>query len=329
MITPDELPQTLQQAIVYFGQGDNSFELFKRLRWRDGKPKCPGCGGEPHSFIATRKLWKCKICVKQFSIKVGTIFEDSPLGLDKWLCAIWMISNAKNGISSMEIHRGLGITQKSAWFMLHRIRLAFQTGSFEKMGGIVEADETFIGGKARNMHADVKARKITGSGPKNKTPVQGLLERSTREGAASRIRLRVLDSTKKHEVQKDVRKYVLKGSEVHTDSLRSYEGLADDYTHKVVDHAVEYVNGHVHTNSLENFWSLLKRALSGTYVSVEPFHLFRYLDEQAFRFNERKLDDLGRFLKAVAGVRDKRVTYAKLTATEDRLRPLEGAAAGA
>ncbi len=314
-------PETLQEAVVYFATGDNAFNFMKGLRWAGKKPTCPCCQCEDTSFLSTRKTWKCKLCKKQFSLKTGTIFEDSPLGLDKWLCAIWMIANAKNGISSYEIHRALGVTQKTGWFMLHRIRLALQAGTFEKMDGIVEADETYIGGKARNMHKHVKAKKITGTGGKDKTPVQGLLERGTRD-KVSRVKLRVLTGTKKAEVQKDVREYVLKGSEVHTDALRSYEGLEGDFTHKVVDHAIQYVDGHVHTNSLENFWSLLKRTIKGTYVSCEPFHLFRYLDEQAFRFNERKDNDQGRFFKAIAGIVGKRVTYAELTDADERLRQM-------
>ncbi|MGC4013713.1 MAG: IS1595 family transposase [Luteolibacter sp.] len=189
------------------------------------------------------------------------------------------------------------------------------------MEGIVEADETFIGAKARNMHKDKLAKKKKGTGVVNMTPVQGLLERGTRE-KVSRIHLRVMKDTKNEECQKDVRKYVLKGSEVHTDAWRSYIGLKDSFVHKVVDHAIRYVDGHVHTNGLENFWSLLKRTIKGTYVSCEPFHLFRYLDEQAFRFNERKESDQGRFMKAIMGVIGKRITYAELTDADGRLRQM-------
>lgn len=229
-------------------------------------------------------------------MKAGTIFEDSALGLDKWLCAVWVIVNAKNGCSSCELGRALGVTQKTAWFMLHRIRLALHEGGVDKMSGQVEADETFIGGKARNMHFKDKKRKgIVGNGMSGKTAVAGLLER-TKDKKASRVVVKVAATVKKGELQSNVREYVLKGSEVHTDSLLSYDGLSEEYTHNVINHAESYVRGHVHTNGMENFWSLLKRALKGTYVSVEPFHLFRYLDEQAFRFNERKDNDQGRFL---------------------------------
>jgi len=242
---------------------------------------------------------------------VGTIFEDSPIKLDKWLSALWLITNAKNGISSCEIARALGVTQKTAWFMLHRIRLAMHNGTVEKMTGRVEVDESFIGGKARNMHKSVKERKNIRPGGDSMTPVMGLLERETR-GACSKVRTKVLKGRGATELKGNVRQYVLKGAEVISDAHRGYAGLHDEYTHSVIDHAVAYVNGHIHTNGLENFWSLLKRAVKGTYVSVEPFHLFRYLDEQAFRFNERKDDDQGRFLKTLSGILGKRLTYKSL-----------------
>lgn len=310
--TAEEFPTTLMDAIRYFGEEDNAFNYFKSLRWPKGEPVCPCCESKGAHFMASRKVWKCRTCKKQFSVKVGTLFEDSPIKLDKWLCAVWMIVNAKNGVSSYEIHGALGVTQKSAWFMMHRVRLALQTGSFDKMGGIVEADETYIGGKARNMHKHLREAKIKGTGGVGKTAVQGLLERGNRE-KASRVKLKVLPDVKAQTVKMEVRYNVEGGSEVHTDALKSYIGLQGQFEHKVVDHAVQYVDGHVHTNGLENFWSLLKRTLKGTYVSCEPFHLFRYLDEQAFRFNERKDNDLGRFYKALCGIVGKRLTWAKLT----------------
>jgi transposase-like protein len=242
---------------------------------------------------------------------VGTIFEDSPLGFDKWLPAVWMIINSKNGVSSCELSRSLGVTQKTAWFMLHRIRLGLQDGSLCRFAGNVEVDETYIGGKARNMHKARRKALVRGTGNAMMQPVQGLLQRGSM-GKASRVKLVPVQTTKTGELQGNVREYVLKGSEVHTDALRSYNGLADEYTHHVIDHAQCYAKGHVHTNGLENFWSLLKRAIRGTYVSVEPFHLFRYLDEQAFRFNERKNTDAGRFLLGMVGVIGKRLTYARL-----------------
>lgn len=304
-----EFPETLLEAIKYFADADRALNFVASIRWPDSKVTCPVCNTANVGFLATRRLWKCRVCSKQFSVKVGTIFEDSPLGLDKWLPAFWMIVNAKNGISSCELARALGVTQKTAWFMLHRIRLALQDGSICGFAGNVEVDETFIGGKARNMHKG--KRKARGTGTVAMTPVMGLLER-TSESRSSRVITRVVKTTRRHELQETVRKYVLDGSEVHTDALRSYVGLADDYIHNVIDHAICYAKGHVHTNGLENFWSLLKRALKGTYVSVEPFHLFRYLDEQAFRFNERKTTDAKRFLKGIICVIGKRLEYLKL-----------------
>jgi transposase-like protein len=265
--------------------------------------------------IATRSMLKCRACKKKFSYKVGTIFEDSPLGLDKWLTAMWQIVNCKNGISSYEVHRALGITQKSAWFMDHRIRFALGMGPGEKASGHVEADETFVGGKARNMHKDVRARKITGTGGKDKTMVLGILERG------GKVRTKVIDSRKKKALQSEVRQHVEAGSALYTDALKSYEGL-DEFQHQVVDHAVEYVRGQVHTNGLENFWSLVKRQINGTYISVEPFHLFRYLDEQAWRYNHRKdgegelINDGQRFDIAVRMIVGKRLTWDVLTGKE-------------
>lgn len=318
----NEFPETLQEVVKYFADESRAFDYMKLVRWPDGIVTCSHCDSTRHSFISTRKIWKCLDCRKQFTIRLGTIFEDSPIKFSKWIAATWLIANAKNGISSYEIGRSLGVCQKTGWFMLQRIRYAMQNGSVMKMGGIVEADETYIGAKARSMNAKQKAKRRAQFGRKTggvaMTPVQGLLERSTRD-QCSRVKLHVIQSAKRADVQGPVRKYVLKGAEVHTDALASYTGLADEYTHGVVDHAVSYVNGHVHTNGLENFWSLLKRTIKGTYVSVEPFHLFRYLDEQAFRFNERKDTDLGRFLKAIAGFIGKRLTWAKLTGGNDGL----------
>ena len=326
MKTEIEFPETLQNAFEFFGNEDNAFAFMVRLRWPDGV-SCPRCGSGEVRRISTRKVWECKNCVslKQFSVKVGTIFEDSPISLGKWWCAIWLISNAKNGISSCELHRTLGVTQKTAWFMLQRIRLALQNGSIVKIGGTVEVDETYIGGKARSMNAKQKAsKKITiGTGQWHLSPVQGLLERGSKT-KASRVILKQVPNNKKITLDPNVRQYVLKGSTVNTDQLRAYEDIGDEYTHKVINHAEAYVRGNIHTNGLENFWSLLKRAIKGTYVSVEPFHLFRYLDEQAFRFNERKDKDgdMGRFMKAVAGIFGKRLRYASLIGQDGQTQPL-------
>jgi transposase-like protein len=312
-----EAPKTLQEAIIYFADLDNCIAFFSARRWPKGV-ECPTCGSKAVSYISTRRMWECKSAHprKQFSIKVGSIFEDSALGLDKWLTAAWMICNCKNGVSSCEIARSIGVTQKTAWFMLHRIRKAMQTGSFMKLGGKggngVEVDETFIGGKARNMHVSKRERRITGTGTKDKVAVIGILERG------GEVRTAVVPSRRKPVLQAEVRKHVEAGSALYTDALLSYSGLAGEYAHQVIDHAVAYVDGQVHTNGLENFWSLLKRGISGTYVSVEPFHLFRYLDEQSFRYNNRKdLNDGQRFELAMNQVMGKRLTYSELTGKDD------------
>ena len=301
-------PRTLQEAILYFADPDRCLKFMVEIRWPDGV-KCPTCGSKEVYFLESRRVWKCKSkhAKQQFSTKVGTVFEDSPIGLDKWFAAVWMVANCKNGVSSYEIHRALKVTQKTSWFMDHRIRLAMQTGSFEKVSGEFEVDESFIGGLARNMHKNKKA-KITGTGGAGKAIVMGLLDRKTKK-----IRLRHVANTQRETLQGVVREYVEGGSYVYSDAWVAYNGLDREYIHQVIDHAETYVNGNVHTNGIENFWSLLKRGLKGTYISVEPFHLFRYLDEQAFRFNERKQNDGGRFISAMQGITGKRVTYEKLT----------------
>jgi transposase-like protein len=256
--------------------------------------------------------------LRTFTTKTGTIFEESPLGLDKWLAAMWQVVNCKNGVSSYEVHRAIGVTQKTAWFMDHRIRLALRMGSLEKAKGEVEVDETFIGGKARFMHAAQRQRRITGTGGKDKTAVMGILERG------GTIRTVVVESRRKKTLQAEVHKYVEVGAALYSDALLSYEGLAGRYAHQVIDHAVAYVNGKVHTNGLENFWSLLKRSIHGTYVSVEPYHLARYLDEQSFRYNNRKdMNDGERFDLAVRQIVGKRLTYEQLTGKAEGVCPTE------
>lgn len=229
---------------------------------------------------------------------------------------MWLLVNCKNGVSSYELARDLGVTQKTAWFMLHRLRMAIHAKSFNKFGGHVEVDETFIGGKARNMHA-AKRKRLGISQSRSmigKVAVMGLLER---HGEGSKVRLEVISNRKKHQLETTIGEHVEVGATLHTDALRSYDRMGQrGYIHNVIDHAESYVDGEVHTNGLENFWSLLKRALKGTYVSVEPFHLFRYLDEQMYRFNNRKQTDAIRFLEACASVFGKRLTYTTLTGKE-------------
>ena len=306
-------PTTLQEAVQYFADPGVCLEFIAKLRWPNGAV-CPICGRADVRFIPTRRLWECKgkHIRKQFSVKVGTVFEDSPISLDKWLAALWMLVNAKNGTSSYEVHRSIGVTQKTAWFMLHRIRLAMQTRTFCKFGGEVEADETFIGGKARFMHKERRERKIRGTGGVDKTAVMGLLERHSPKGHST-VKAKVVPNIRKQVLAEEVREHVAAGSELFTDALQCYESLGKDFVHQVINHAEAYAKGKVHTNGLENFWSLLKRAIKGSYVNVEPFHLFRYLDEESFRFNERKNDDAGRFREVVRQIVGKRLTYRALT----------------
>jgi transposase-like protein len=319
-------PQTLAQAIRHFANPDTCIDFLANLRWPDGVT-CPKCGSKEVSFISTRRIWKCKQKHdhRQFSAKVGTIMEDSPIPLDKWLTAMWLICNCRNGVSSYEIARDLGVTQKSAWFMAHRIRLALQRGSFSKMGGPggeVEADEAFIGGKAKNMH---NKRRMALRQERNsclrgdtrligKAAVMGVLDRDQRE-----IRATVVPSINRETLQTAILNHVAPGSAIYTDEAALYRALPKEYIHGFVNHMEKYVNGRVHTNGMENFWSLLKRGLNGTYVAVEPFHLFRYVDEQAFRYNNRqdgngnKLNDAERFKIAASQIVGKRLTFADLT----------------
>jgi transposase-like protein len=311
-------PKTLQEAIVFFSIYENCHRTVIAMRWPDGVVKCPTCGSDHVTYLATQRRWKCyaKHPKPQFSLKVGTLFEDSPLGLEKWLPALWLVTNCKNGISSYELARALGVTQATAWFMLSRLRLALQAVSGGRISGEVEADETFIGGKARFMHA-AKRKRLGISQSRSmvgKVAVMGLLNR---HGEGSKVRTQVIMNRRQHQLEEVVTDNVEAGATLYTDALRSYDRMeARGYIHKVIDHAEAYVDGQVHTNGLENFWSLLKRAIKGTYVSVEPFHLFRYLDEQSFRFNNRKGNDAMRFALALKGILGKRLTYSTLTGSE-------------
>jgi transposase-like protein len=317
--------KTLQQAIRYFSDEQVCIDTVASLRWADSKPTCPACGRQEHYYLKTQKRWKCKECYKQFSVKLGTIFEDSPITLDKWLIALWMLTNCRNGVSSYEVARALGITQKSAWFVLHRLRLAMREGFLKKMGGSgspIEADETFVGGKTKNMHkrrrdALQRAMNANVRGDSRligKTVVMGMFDREARK-----VRATVVPNTKRQTLQAEILRQVEEGSEMHTDESTSYMGLTSKYAHQIVNHLERYVDGKVTTNGIENFWSLLKRGLSGTYVAVEPFHLERYVDEQVFRYNTRKnaegkkLNDGERFQRALSQIANKRLTYAELT----------------
>jgi transposase-like protein len=316
-------PRTLQDAIIYFADKDKAFAYAVNFRWPNGLVTCPRCGGEKHSFVKTRKVWFCYDCNKQFSLKVGTIFEDSPITLDKWMMVMWMLANCKNGVSSYEIARSTGITQKSAWFMLHRIREAMKNEPIAKLGsnegGEVEVDEAYVGAKVKNMHHKRKM-KIQNELSKipawkqttryaGKTAIMGMFDRTSRE-----VRAKVVPNTRRETLQTEILNGINHGSRIYSDEAVAYDTLKAKYIHETVNHADCYVRGQVHTNCLENFWSLTKRNLAGTYVAVEPFHLDRYLDEQMFRFNNRiNLSDSQRFEKVLSQIAGKRLTYAELS----------------
>ncbi len=317
-------PVTLQEAIVYFSDPERAFVYTVNMRWLDGNVTCPRCDGTEHSFIKTRLLWFCKGCKKQFTVKVGTIFEDSPITLDKWMTAVWMLCSCKNGISSYEIASTLKVSQKCAWFMMHRIREAMKNNSIMKFGGSdsgpVESDETFVGPNPYKMHRNrrnaLKQRRgqeMRGDAYLGKTVVFGVLDRNLRQ-----VRTKVIPNVKRETLQNEILNTVHRGSQVYTDSAVGYDHLSKEFVHEVVNHAQEYVREQVHTQGLDNFWSLLKRTLRGTYVAVEPFHLDRYLDEQVFRYNNRatkdnKITNADRFQLVMSQVGGRRLTYAQLT----------------
>ncbi|HEV2202691.1 MAG TPA: IS1595 family transposase [Bryobacteraceae bacterium] len=313
------VPSTLQEAVIYFADAENCQAFMANLRWPDGKILCPRCGSANVKWLPNAKLFKCyqKHEKQKFSLKVGTVFEDSPIGLEKWLPVVWLISNCKNGISSYEIHRAIGVTQKTAWFMLHRARVAMMGDAGNKLAGEIEADETLIGGNVRNMHRlSKRAIRAKNEGNWGRTPVLGLLER---EG---RVRAAVAPNRRKHHVQPNIIANVEPGSTLYTDEFNAYDNLPAEFKREVVNHLQQYVNGRVHTNGMENFWSLLKRTLKGTYVSVDPCHLQAYVDEQVFRYNHRKHEggekqtDFDRFKTVLSRIVDKRLTYAELIGKE-------------
>lgn len=310
MSTELAIPKTLREAIIHYSDTKVCHDLMVSIRFPNGMC-CVHCGDTKNvKFMESVQRFKCYSCRKQFSLKTGTVLEDSPIPFTKWLPAFWLLTSGKNGISSYELHRALGVTQKTAWFMLHRIRHILATGTFEKLAGTVEADETFVGGKEKNKHSNKKLRQ--GRGAVGKTIVAGVLERSTDPRGTSRVMADIIPNTKKKTLQALVTDRVETGSIIYTDSLQSYSDLSQEFIHDFVDHAIQYAKGAVHTNGMENFWSLLKRGLKGTYISVKGWHLEKYIDEQAFRFNTRKDTDADRFLAALRLATGRRLTYEEL-----------------
>lgn len=310
-----DMPKTLIEAIKFFSEPENCRSFMIAIRWPDGVVQCPQCGSDKVVYMGKSRLYNCKVKhpKQKFSLKVGTIFEDSPIGLEKWLPAFWLLSNCKNGISSYELARDLGVTQKSAWFMLHRIRtVMIETGDI-KLGHTapVEIDETFVGGKVRNMHKSKRPKGVGLQGGHGKAVVLGMLERG------GKVRAKVVEGRRKHDLQPPVTSNIEDGSHIITDEFTTYPFIATPYYHEVINHIEGYVREHIHTNGIENFWSLLKRGLTGTYISVEPVHLDKYVDEQVWRFNNREgMNDAGRFSKVLSNVTGKRLTYAELTGKE-------------
>jgi transposase-like protein len=315
-------PKTLQEAIIYFADPVNCREYLVARRWPNGVV-CPRCESTNVLFLEKYNRWHCreKHDAPQFTLKTGTVMEDSLIGLDKWLVAMWLVVNCKNGISSYEIMRHLGVTQKSAWFMMHRIREALKSDISHKFGfgGPVESDETFVGPDPRRMHFDRKVGYYQqGEGKRGKrycgkTAVHGLLDRELRQA-----RTKVIPNVKRDTLQNAILENVTPFARVYTDEATGYDGLEKQFIHKVVNHSLEYIKGQVHTQGIENFWSLLKRGLRGTCINVELFHLDRYLDEQVFRYSNRAtknnpLDDADRFTLAASQLAGKRLTYAELT----------------
>ena len=309
-----KIPKTLQEAVIFFADPANCQDLMIALRWPDGKVVCPRCGSENVAYLENARLYKCynKHPREKFSLKVGTIFEDSALGLDKWLTAMWLLANCKNGISSYELSRALGIMQKSAWHVLHRLRVAMQNGSIEKLSGEIECDETYVGGKSKFMHISKRKELKIMTGGSSKTAVMGMVERR------GRVKAKVIKLANTRTLLGEINENVEVGSTVITDDHGGYRYMSDDYIHEIINHTVQYVRGNVHTNSIENFWSLLKRTIKGTYVSVAPEHLQAYVEEQTFRFNERKNkdNDRGRFVALLESISGKRLTYAELIGYE-------------
>lgn len=327
-------PNTLIKAVRYFSDLDRANDFFAAMRWPNGV-ECPICGSKTARYLPKYRRYQCGHAHprRQFTVKTGTVMEDSPLGLDKWAVGFWMEANCKNSISSYEIHRALGITQKSAWFLLHRVRLAVKENSQQKLGGngnAVEADETFIGGLAKNMHKVERERRIHGTGGSDKTIVMGLLERHTQKNK-SKVRATVMENRKREQIEAVIHKNVEPGTAIYTDALKSYDNLSENFKHAFIDHAEKYVDGVVHTNGMENFWALFKRCIKGTHISIEPFHLLAYVDSEAFRFNNREHSDGERFVMALSGYAGKRLTYKALigSALEARAENGNGNADGA
>lgn len=305
----------LNNLAKHFSSEDAARELLEHLRWPDGNPTCPHCKAagaykltaKEGSKTPVRKgVYKCKACRKQFTVTVGTIFEDSRIPLNKWLLAIHLLCSSKKGMSAHQIHRMLGVTYKSAWFMVHRIRHAMSVEPLKsKLAGTVECDETYIGGKAKNMHASVRKEKIQGRGAVNKTPVFTLVERG------GRVKTTQLEMVTGDNLKAVLKRHVDEQANLHTDESAAYTGVDEHFaSHEKVNHSKdEYVRDGVHVNTSESVHALLKRGVIGTYHHWSVKHMHRYLSEFDFRFNLRKVKDGERTIEAIKSVEGKRLIY--------------------
>ncbi len=281
----------LMSLLSYFKDEQICREYLETIRW-NGQITCPykECAHEKVFKYSNGKVYKCSKCKRQFSVRVGTIFEDSKISLQKWFAAIYLVTAHKKGISSLQLHRDLGITQKTAWFMLHRIRHTFGLKTNEKLVGVCEADETFIGGQEKNKHKSKRTEGTQGRSVKTKSAVAGVVQRG------GELRAQKVADTTGYNLRHFVYQNVSFGSQLHTDEWWGYKGLSQAFKHNFVKHNEgQYVNGDSHTNTLEGFWSLLKRGVVGIYHSMSNKHLQQYLDEFVFRYNTRNHSESFRF----------------------------------
>ena len=293
-------PTTLIEAVIYFSKEDICIQYMAKLRWPSGAI-CPTCGRTDVSYLEKQKRWQCKSAhsKRQFSAKSGTIFEDSAIGLDKWLPAVWAIVNSKNGISSYELGKAIGVTQKTAWFMAQRIRAAMEYDTTEKLTGTVEADETYVGGKSDLKHKY-----------SNKQAVIGVVEKKKDTGKVRAFATKQADATV---AVPFLRESVAPDSVIHTDESRIYNRVKRNFDHQVVNHSeLEYVRNGVSTNTIDGFWNLFKRSYKGTYTHLSAQHLNRYVQEHSCRYNTRTMNDGDRFEYVINGVIGKRLSYKSL-----------------
>lgn len=298
----------LTQLTEYFSDKQKCVEYLTNLRWA-GNVTCTFCGHDKvYELKGANKRFKCAKCRQQFSAIKGTIFENSPISLQTWFVAVYILTAHKKGISSVQLATDLGVTQKTAWFMAHRIRFALKVKSFDtQMDGIIQADETFMGGKNKNRHADKKVPESQGRSVKDKTPVLGMVDD---EG---NVRTHVIPNTQAKTIKPIIEKMVKSGSIVVTDEWQAYRQLRMNYIHVVVNHNEgKYVNGPYSTNRIEGFWSILKRGVYGIYHQVSAKHLHRYCDEFSYRYNSRQIKANERFEATIQDTHSCRLTYKEL-----------------